>query len=595
MRFNRWFCIEVNMSKQFKAIKGLVDKYWWEDGMPKPELHEDKKFGVYFEVKNDKGQTRKVDPIAYMIEKEQSTSDDYLLRDAVNLNLKINKQDPILYAIEHNHTIQSEDPVLWAVMNNKKIDGIDPFEWCFDQENIRHIAGYHPIVYAILNGKQIEGKSVFDWVIENPDDRIPALYAGYLVLQGATRDSVLKVMHEKGVIAKIDAYQATLSEPNPILDFIKEDIFPRKQPVTSYEGSDVEILTDVETNLTLSELIDIAKNPQAELVEGHDPGLLAFHKGASLFELIKNGAKIEGDDAIVYAIKNRMFIRMEDGSRLHPLLFAIKQNLNIEGLSPIDWAAQHEMIELAKLIVLSTDLTPEERNALIPGIVHRNDILIQGITPLQYALKNNIEINGKHPAEYALSQKKYQLLYDLKPTAELGYVILDAYNNAKTPKEKSEIEALHNIISKKVIGVDQLDKSLSKLLGDTNINTAARKIEKLGKSGELNMNLDADKMVWKVNIQTLSHMCKIGEKLEHRETHGMGAKDFLNKLSNFIKEILSLSLAGVKDKDIIKAIGKLPAAEETEKVSNAKEHESTKKLEKFASKAKGQSDHGRSY
>jgi hypothetical protein len=376
----------------------------------------------------------------------------YLVKYAIDNNIKIDGYNPAKYAIDNNIWIDRVNPVKYAIDKGIKIGSLDPMQYAVVR-NVK-IGELNPLPYAASKKIPIDGLDPISYAIDRGikiNGYDPVMYAIDRGIKINEYDPVIYAINNK---IKINGYDPVMyainrgikiNEYDPVIYAIKE----RKQingrhPLEYAENSSYSDLTEpvryvIDNNIRIN---------------GRDPVDYALYKISSsrreidpLRYAIDNNIKINEYDPVIYAIKEGRSIKGQN-----PIKYAIENKIELEGMQPMEY-------------MIRNNLKISDVDPTIYAI--RNKIKIGSFDPLQYAIKNGILINRMDPLEYAVKEKvevEYNIPHDKKEN--ILRKIIDEYSNNTDPIKRTSLE-------EKYIAIQQLGvKEKPNLLGtDSSLST----------------------------------------------------------------------------------------------------------------------------
>jgi len=382
--------------------------------------------------------------------------------------VKMDGKHPIVYAAENNCTVGGMPPIEYALKNNIKIDKKSPIFYAA-KEGIT-IKGQDPILYAYKSNIKI-------------DDSNAADAYEFAARNGFKVDHQDAILYLKSKNRKIDGL-------NPIDYAIKNGI--------KIDGKDPIIYLKIHNEkIGILDPIDYAikngiKINDSDLIKYHEePGLEI--EGLDIIEYaMTKGLKINDTDPIIYAIKNSLKISQteetyddEDMSthisyiRKDPIEFVLEQigqgiKFKINGMDPILGLHLDQcmyqgktMIEYAILQNLTINGESALPYAMEKGVTinkqdptlyaYKEGSNVRGFSPIEYAVLNNIKISGLEPIIYAVCygitiKRQDPTLYAIYQGMKVGtlspieYAVANADEyqikiNGQDPKEYAEKNA----------------------------------------------------------------------------------------------------------------------------------------------------------
>lgn len=296
--------------------------------------------------------------------------------------VRIEGKNPFVWASQKTYKgnkklkIENKDPILWAAEKGVDIDGEDAFIFAAKNKILFQAwdVKYNPIIYAYKNKLKINAKEPF----------VAAAEAGLTI---GNMDYIERAI-EKGI---------DMDGKTPMR--FAESLFPGNEKVLEK----YELLYQIKYNLKDSKRYISEKELQGTYIK--DPIARAVDAKINIFGkdpivwAIENKRKIDGKDPIVWALENKKGINAkpphpEYPSSVDPLIYAIAQKIKIENMDPFHW-----VVHKKKKITGQDPIVWALKNKVY--IEYQGDL----IYPASWAALNNVKIEGKHPVEYALENK----------------------------------------------------------------------------------------------------------------------------------------------------------------------------------------------
>lgn len=295
--------------------------------------------------------------------------------------------------------------------------------------------------------------------------------------------------------------------------------------------------------------------------------------GVSAIEhFIKAGVQVDGKGPLVWAVENKKLVAGVD-----PVMYAVQNNLMIQNMDPLKYAVLHgATIQIAGTnaakdpILYALESWAQQKTKI--DSMHPlefyfknfNDMKVDAATVIDAAKKSNIP--EKEILLYAIKSGNMKAFdaareYTNSPAVIKGAIkdgalhdLVDAYRKEKNPKAKEQIKSVFEQVQIHALearGHDakrphlDMNSPFGKLMNNTNVNTLARKIENMGGDKFAKGGLTSDKMMVSYTIDVLAKAADLSDKLLERENHKTPVKDALNKLGNFIKQVVTFGHAGI--------------------------------------------------